>query len=120
MLKKVFGSLSMVSLLGVPVVMSGGCASTQGVSDGDVGDVSGPVFVEGRTATMWVKGMTCPFCVQNVDKQISGMEGVDGVDVDLDTGLVRVLLAEEGAPSRAELVSKVGDSGFTLDRIEMP
>ncbi len=75
---------------------------------------------ESRTATLMVKGLACPFCVQNVDKQISAIAGVDDVTVDLDTGRVTVILSETNPASKGLLVKAIDDSGFTLDRIEMP
>jgi copper chaperone len=122
MLKKLLKSVPFVSLLGVPMVASAGCQSTQTIDD-DSKSISvepADVFTVDRTAELWVKGLACPFCVQNVDKRIAAVTGVDDVDVDLPTGKVRVLLSDGHPASKDDLVSAVAASGFTLDRIEMP
>lgn len=77
-------------------------------------------FATDRTATLWVKGLACPYCVHNVDRQLAALPGVERVHVDLSTGKVRVALAAEQPATRDVLVKAIDDSGFTLDWIEMP
>jgi len=115
------------------VLSAVGCASTEvGATNGDglavttdgntttTQKVAINAGKESRTATLMVKGLVCPFCVQNVDKQISAIAGVDDVAVDLQTGRVTVVLSETNPASKDLLVKAIDDSGFTLDRIEMP
>lgn len=42
------------------------------------------------TATYQVSGMTCGHCVQAVTREVSALDGVDTVDVDLSVGAVTV------------------------------
>ncbi len=77
-------------------------------------------FPAERTATLWVKGLACPYCVNNVDRQLTGLAGVERVHVDLPTGKVDVALASEKPATREQLEKAIAESGFTLDRIEMP
>jgi copper chaperone len=44
-----------------------------------------------------VKGMTCEHCVRSVTEEVSEVSGVEGVDVDLDSGrlVVRGDVADE-------------------------
>ncbi len=42
------------------------------------------------TATYQVNGMTCGHCSQSVTNEVKKIEGVTDVDVDLETGAVRV------------------------------
>ncbi len=77
-------------------------------------------FPADRTATLWVKGLACPYCVNNIDRQLTGMKGVQRVHVDLPTGEVRVLLLTKNSATQGQLIKAIDDSGFTLDRIEMP
>ena len=44
--------------------------------------------------TYTVTGMTCGHCVASVTEQLSALDGVTDVSVDLGTGAVRVLSAE--------------------------
>lgn len=56
----------------------------------------------------------------NVDRQLAELSGVEQVHVDLPTGKVRVALAIDQPATREQLVKAIDNSGFTLDRIEMP
>lgn len=107
-----------------------GCQATRSSADqasmvSDVPTASVPAkealpFPQARTANLWVKGLACPYCVQNVQKQIAGVDGVERVHVDLPTGQVQVELAADHPATEDQLVQAIGDSGFTLDRVEMP
>lgn len=77
-------------------------------------------FPADRTATLWVKGLACPYCAHNIDRQLAAMTGVERIHVDLPTGKVRVALVADHPATREQLVKAIDDSGFTLDRIEMP
>jgi copper chaperone CopZ len=72
------------------------------------------------TARLHVKGMSCPLCANNIDKQLLRVPGVRSVSVDLGTGLVLAELTPSSPPTREQLVGAVERSGFTLGRIEMP
>lgn len=41
-------------------------------------------------AVYTVEGMTCDHCVHAVSSEVSSLEGVTGVDIDLGTGRVRI------------------------------
>ena len=43
-----------------------------------------------NTMTITVTGMTCGHCVASVTEEISELAGVEGVEVDLPTGLVTI------------------------------
>ncbi|AGZ39105.1 heavy-metal-associated domain-containing protein [Actinoplanes friuliensis] len=64
------------------------------------------------TSTYTVSGMTCSHCVQAVTSEISGLPGVDAVQVDLATGAVTVtseaLLAEDAVRAA------VDEAGYEL------
>ncbi len=73
-----------------------------------------------RTATLYVQGMACPLCANNIDDQLMRIKGVEQVTVDLGTGKVLAKLSPDNPPSQDELAAAIERSGFTLDRIEMP
>ncbi len=72
------------------------------------------------TATLHVKGMSCPLCASGIDKQLRRLPGVSRVTSDLGSGKVKVTLVGEQRPTARQLSQAVEDSGFTLDRIEKP
>ena len=63
-------------------------------------------------STFKVTGMTCGHCVASVTEEISEIEGVTGVAVDLPTGAVTVTSTQplEGAAVRAA----VEEAGYQL------
>ena len=64
--------------------------------------------------------MGCPQCSNNVDEQLKKVRGVQSAKVDLATGKVKVALAETNRPTRQQLAQAIADSGFTLQKIEVP
>ena len=59
-----------------------------------------------------VAGMTCDHCARAVRAEVSAIDGVTDVDVDLDSGVVRVT-AEQPVPTTA-LRNAVEEAGYTL------
>lgn len=61
------------------------------------------------TRTVTVVGMTCDHCVAAVRSEIGGIEGVEQVDVELDSGRVTITSAAEiGDQALAEAVDEAG------------
>ena len=68
-----------------------------------------PRGVSETEATYLVAGMTCEHCKIAVTDEVSRVPGVTGVEVDLDTKLVRV----QGADVDAEaVVAAVDEAGY--------
>lgn len=64
------------------------------------------------TATYEVTGMTCEHCVNAVKGEISQLDGVEQVDVQLEGGKVTV---QSGAPvDEAQIRSAVEKAGYQL------
>ena len=59
-----------------------------------------------------ISGMTCGHCVQAVTEELSGIEGVQGVEVDLDSGTATVRSAAELDP--AAVRDAVDEAGYEL------
>lgn len=64
------------------------------------------------TSTYTVNGMTCGHCVSSVTEELTGLEGVTGVDVELDGGAVTVTSTRE--LSRDEVDAAVTEAGYQL------
>jgi copper chaperone CopZ len=58
--------------------------------------------------------------VNNIDRQLADLQGVEQVHVDLPTGKITIELSPDDPATRERLVKAIADSGFTLERIEMP
>jgi copper chaperone len=64
------------------------------------------------TSTYTVSGMTCSHCVQAVSSEISGLPGVDAVQVDLATGAVTV--TSEAPLAEDAVRAAVDEAGYEL------
>ena len=65
------------------------------------------------STTVWtVEGMTCGHCVQAVTGEVSALEGVTAVDVDLESG--RVTVTADADPSADAVAAAVDEAGYTL------
>ncbi|MFG2134560.1 heavy-metal-associated domain-containing protein [Streptomyces sp. NPDC048751] len=64
------------------------------------------------TTTYAVSGMTCGHCKATLTKVIGELDGVTGVDVDLDTGRVTVTSAAE--PDDTMIAEVVDEAGYEL------
>lgn len=59
-----------------------------------------------------VTGMTCQHCAASVSEEISEIDGVSAVDVQVDTGAVTVLAERE--IGRDEIAAAVAEAGYGL------
>ena len=64
------------------------------------------------TTTFTVQGMTCGHCVAAVREELGRIDGVTGVDVDLDTGAVA--LTSDGPVDAGALAGAVDEAGYSL------
>jgi copper ion binding protein len=64
------------------------------------------------TTTFTVTGMTCGHCVQAVTDEITTLEGVQNVDVELSTGAVTVV--SEAAIAQDAVAAAVDEAGYAL------
>lgn len=83
-------------------------------------EVPGTGLADERRAVLHVRGMSCPLCANNIDKQLLRVPGVEKVAVNLGNGEVHVRLAASPRPTAEQLTRAIERSGFTLARIEMP
>ncbi|MFD5278222.1 heavy-metal-associated domain-containing protein [Pseudarthrobacter sp. NPDC058362] len=67
------------------------------------------------TTEVSVSGMTCGHCVSAVTEELEALEGVQGVDVDLNAGgvsTVTITSAKELSP--AEIGEAVAEAGYLV------
>ncbi|HGG58763.1 MAG TPA: hypothetical protein ENK26_02455 [Gammaproteobacteria bacterium] len=73
-----------------------------------------PAFA--RTVEVDVYGMTCPFCVDSLQRKFGKMDHVNKVDVSLKLKKVR-LETDENAPELEVIRKAVLDAGFTPTKV---
>ncbi len=63
-----------------------------------------------ETINLTVSGMTCGSCVRHVEKAIHAIEGVEKVEVDLDSGSVKV----DGSSSQSiqAIIASLDEAGY--------
>ncbi len=67
------------------------------------------------TATYSVTGMTCSHCVSAVTDELSRLDGVDAVEIDLNAGGDSRVIVTSTAPLRVDAVREaVDEAGYTL------
>jgi copper chaperone CopZ len=64
------------------------------------------------TTAYQVKGMTCEHCVRAVRSELSKVDGVEAVEVDLATG--RVTVSSRSALHAGEVAGAVNEAGYEL------
>lgn len=64
--------------------------------------------------TIQVDGLSCPFCAYGIEKQLSEIDGVDSVVVDISKGLVNVTMQQDRLFNKKQAQQAVTDAGFTL------
>ena len=68
---------------------------------------------EYRTVNMTVFGMDCAPCAHAIHVSMKGIQGVNTVDVDLNTGLVTIKLASGNSAAMRQFNQAVEKNGFT-------
>ena len=71
-------------------------------------------FAASARYQLQVDGLACPFCAYGIEKELTRTDGVEGIDVDINAGVVIVTMAEGAALTEAEADRIVKDAGFTL------
>ncbi|MDQ1084890.1 MULTISPECIES: heavy-metal-associated domain-containing protein [Microbacterium] len=93
----------------------GGCGD--GCGCGGVKAVPTPSPATAANDVLSVEGMTCDHCVRAVTEELSALEGVDVVWVDLrvgDASLVRI--ARTADVSDDDIAAAIDEAGYTLSR----
>ena len=65
-----------------------------------------------------VDGLACPFCAYGIEKQLSSVDGVQSVDIDIKAGVVIVTMADGVTLDETEARKAVKDAGFDLRSFE--
>lgn len=74
---------------------------------------------EQQTRTIQVKilGMSCPFCAYGAEQKLKRLEGVEELEVDLESGIATLGMEEDADVSNERLKETVEDAGFETSAI---
>jgi mercuric ion binding protein len=64
--------------------------------------------------TIQVDGLSCPFCAYGIEKQLSAIDGVGSVAVNISKGLVNITMQQNKRLGKEQAQQAVTDAGFTL------
>ncbi len=65
-----------------------------------------------------VDGLACPFCAYGIEKELTRTDGVETIDIDINAGIVTVIMAEGATLTEDQASRIVEDAGFTLGGFE--
>ena len=71
-----------------------------------------------EVVTLYVAGLSCPFCSYGVEKKLSELEGVESVAVHLEQGAVTVRVADGVTLADAAFRRAVEEAGFSLRELK--
>ncbi|NQU60223.1 MAG: heavy-metal-associated domain-containing protein [Rhodospirillales bacterium] len=77
-------------------------------------------FADSHLYKLYVNGLACPFCAYGVEKKVSGLDGVEKVEIDIDGGIVTVTLADGAILDKSNAAKAVDEAGFTLREFKAP
>lgn len=77
-------------------------------------------IADAKVYKLYVDGLACPFCAYGIEKKISGLDGVEKIDIDIDTGLIAVTLANGASLNETTARQAVDEAGFSLRKFEAP
>ncbi|MCT1478750.1 MULTISPECIES: heavy-metal-associated domain-containing protein [unclassified Microbacterium] len=105
--------------LGLQATNGGGCACCGPASHATTASTTAPATAQPASgdlsAQFLVEGMTCSHCVRSVTEEVSAIDGVSGVEVDLHPGGVSTVTVSSTAPVDAERVREaVEEAGYSL------
>lgn len=72
------------------------------------------VSVAGTEYELGVDGVTCPFCVYGIEKQLSKLEGIGRINTDIKNGLVLLEMQDGSTLTEESINQAVNKAGFTL------
>ncbi len=70
-----------------------------------------------RLIQITILGMSCPFCVYGVEQKLKKLEGVEDLEVVLETGIATLTMEEGADVSNEELDRQVKKAGFEVAKI---
>lgn len=70
-----------------------------------------------RQVQVTILGMSCPFCAYGAEKKLKKLEGVEELEVVLETGLATLRLAEDADISNELLQKTVKEAGFEVAKV---
>jgi copper chaperone CopZ len=65
-----------------------------------------------------VRGMSCPLCANNIEKQLKRDKAVESVEIDLGSGVVKIFYSRPMSGVGAAIKKSIEDAGFSTGEIQ--
>ena len=72
------------------------------------------VYAASEVYELGVDGLACPYCAYGIEKQLSYIDGVENIEVNIKKGQVIVTMVEGAVLSEERARQATADAGFTL------
>jgi copper chaperone len=90
-------------------------ASCACCAPGHAGTAEAPASADSISEDFLIAGMTCSHCVASLTEELSSLDGVEAVDVELNAGgTSKVTVASAGALDIQKVRDAVGEAGYDL------
>ena len=60
-----------------------------------------------------VDGLSCPFCAYGLEKKLSDLDGVDSIKIDIENGMLTLIVQEDKTINEEVIKEKIKEAGFT-------
>ncbi len=104
-LSRITGAVSKLLLAGVVIL-------ALGMFSAEAQETTQPTY------TLHVDGLACPFCAYGIEKQLSKIEELEDIRIDIETGTVTLTMAKGAALEEATARKAVDAAGFSLRDFE--
>ncbi len=64
-----------------------------------------------------VDGLSCPFCAYGLEKKLTTIDGVDSIKINIEQGLVTLIVQEDKTIKEEVIKEKIKEAGFTPGEI---
>ncbi len=70
-----------------------------------------------NSVELQVDGLACPFCAYGLEKKLSDLDGVDSIKIDIEKGMVTLIVQEDKTINEEVIKEKIKEAGFTPRKI---
>ncbi len=78
-----------------------------------------PAYARVESATVVVKGMSCPFCAFGVEKRLKKVQGVGSIEIDMGVGSASMSASEGESIDFSSIPEAIRKAGFTPGAIDL-
>lgn len=79
---------------------------------------AGTINASGELITIDANGLVCDFCARALEKVFMKQDGVTGIDVNLDNGIILISLKDGTTMDDATITKLVTDAGYNVGSIK--